>query len=534
MNNTLTQLILATALAALVSACALNPKLDTHADIGADISPPDELADLSCEEHLLQVHSVTPDHVATSLHDEIARFQADVERALVYRAATIDVAQRLKNQIATGTPLNGTDLDTLNNGMIEHLALREHLLVTAKAHECWLNMPLAELAQSGVSRDARYTGVMLSLSAALVLYDNYLLSISVFEEDAKLRRLLNEHDTGYGKPGDALAHITFQYNSAINRARVRAGMRLVESERRELSPELSNNKDIAYLQLLIEQSPSYNITRQLQPLLVLEKHARFFGAITSDTLLNLGEEGVNLFSLIFGNATGLIETRHGKLYHRDDLTLQIRQQLQAGDILLEKTPFRLTDKFIPGHWGHVAMWIGSEAELKALGIWNHPVVRPYQKTIQAGNSVVEALRQGVVLNPIEHFLNIDDLAVLRTTDTDSRTAADAIILALRQLGKAYDFNFDVETTDRIVCSELVYLAYTHIKWPTEKMLGRSTISPDNVARRALDNGPFKLVLLYHDGVQIPDHEPAYMAQLMNADSIESDCKVNTANQFKTC
>ena len=33
---------------------------------------------------------------------------------------------------------------------------------------------------------------------------------------------------------------------------------------------------------------------------------------------------------------------------------------QAGDILLEKTPFRLTDKLIPGYWGHAAVWIGGE------------------------------------------------------------------------------------------------------------------------------------------------------------------------------
>ena len=502
--------------ALLLNACAINPKLDTTAD--TNYPETQTQASLSCEQHTQQAHGLTQDNLLVSLHDEIAIFQTDVERALVYRASTLDVAQRLKKQIAANTPLNGADLDTLNRGMIEHLALRERLLLTAKAHECWLTIPLEELEKIGVSREARYTGIMLSLSAALVLYDNYLLSISIFEEDAKLRRLLNEHDSGYGKPGDALAHITFQYNSVINRSRVRSAMRLVESEHDKLPPTLAHNKDIAYLQLLIEQSPSYNITRQHQPLRQIENHARFFGAMTTDTLLTLSTEGINLFSLVFGNATGLVETRQGKLYQHDDLTTQVSQQLRAGDILLEKTPFRLTDKFIPGHWGHVAMWVGNEDELKALGIWDHPVVRPYQKDIQAGNSVIEALRKGVVLNPIAHFLNIDDLAVLRTTDTDSRIAADAIILALRQLGKAYDFNFDVETTDRIVCSELVYLAYAGIQWPTKKMLGRSTISPDNVAKRALNNGPFKLVLLYHDGAQISEQPQAYMAQLMSTGS----------------
>jgi len=30
----------------------------------------------------------------------------------------------------------------------------------------------------------------------------------------------------------------------------------------------------------------------------------------------------------------------------------------------------LTDQLIPGHWGHAAVYIGTEEELEALGIWN--------------------------------------------------------------------------------------------------------------------------------------------------------------------
>ncbi|HEY9050575.1 MAG TPA: YiiX/YebB-like N1pC/P60 family cysteine hydrolase [Gammaproteobacteria bacterium] len=523
------QLTLAPIFALLLSACAWSPTQDdTVVATGIDA-----IYDLPCQQHLEQGHGAEAHGEFSLLHDEIIQFQDNVERALTYRAATIDVAQRLKIQIAKGAPLNGADLDTLNNGMIEHLALRDRLLATAKAHECWLFMSQEDLAQYGVSREARYTGVMLSLSAALVLYDNYLLAISVFEEDTKLRRILNEHDSGYGIPRATLASITLQYNSAINRARVRAAMRFIENERGELPDTMFANQNIAYLEMLLEQSPSYDITRQLSPLKLIEKHTRFFGAITTDSLVNLSEEGINLFSLIFGNATGLIETRKGKLYQQEKITEQIRQQLRAGDILLEKTPFRLTDKFIPGHWGHVAMWIGNEDELRELGIWDHPIVRPYQKDIQAGRRVVEALRKGVVLNPIDHFLNIDDLAVLRSTDTDS--SADAIILALRQIGKAYDFNFNVETTDRIVCSELVYLAYTRIDWPTERMLGRATISPDNVAKRALDNGPLKLVLLYHDGERIDNQPQVLMAQLMNEDNAQTgDCKADATGKKTSC
>src|SRR5512147_909432 len=132
-----------------------------------------------------------------------------------------------------------------------------------------------------------------------------------------------------------------------------------------------------------------------------------FGAVTSDTLTGFERTGVNLFSMVFGNAVGLVETRKGKLYGRSEVLKELRGTLTAGDILLEKTPFRLTDKLIPGYWGHAAVWIGTEAELKGLGIWDNPVVARYHDEIRENRLVVEALRSGVEMNSLEHFLNID-------------------------------------------------------------------------------------------------------------------------------
>lgn len=53
-----------------------------------------------------------------------------------------------------------------------------------------------------------------------------------------------------------------------------------------------------------------------------------------------------------------------------------------------------------------------------------------------------------------------------------------------------------------------------IAWPTEKTLGRETISPDNVAAKALDGGPLRLVLMYHDGKPVNRNPQALMAKLM--------------------
>jgi len=225
--------------------------------------------------------------------------------------------------------------------------------------------------------------------------------------------------------------------------------------------------------------------RTVRPIGFVGNMTGFLAATGLDTVLSLKDQGMFLPSMVFGNAVGLVESRKGKLDDQPAILERVSSRLRAGDILLEKTPFRLTDSFIPGHWGHVAVWVGTPDELRALGIWEHPVVRKYHAEIEAGRGVVEALRAGVKMNTMRHFMNIDDLAVLRDQTIFETQRVQAILQALRQVGKGYDFNFDVQSTDRIVCSELVYHTFIHRQWPTAKALGRVTISPDNVALHSL-------------------------------------------------
>jgi len=211
----------------------------------------------------------------------------------------------------------------------------------------------------------------------------------------------------------------------------------------------------------------------------------------------------------------LVETRKGKLYDDADVADDVRSVIEAGDILLEKTPFRLTDKLIPGHWGHAAVYIGTEAELKALGIWGHEVVIPFQQDILDGKLIDEALRDDVQLNTIEHFLNVDDVAIMHDRTESDEAKAERIILALRQLGKEYDFNFDIETSVKIVCSELVYVTSIMIDWVTEELVGIHTISPDNVAVKSIEeNSIFDITLLYHDGLEVTTDKKVEMQRLL--------------------
>lgn len=468
----------------------------------------------ACKNHLSAVHGTGRESVESSLKKEVVEFRTLAERALTLRAETIKVGVGIKKKMDKGKPLTGDDMALINTGINEHLSLRNELLAVAEAHECWLDGSEKELIKQGITPESRLTGVMLSLSSAMLLYDNYLLAVSLFEGDSKLRRILNESDPGYAVTSAALAKVTLNYNSISNRARARKAIKFFERESARFKLTLERNPDIGYLNLLIAQSPSNSMVKNWSPFYVIGRKLGFLSGVTTDTLTGMEREGVSLFSMVFGNAVGLVETRKGKLYKKTDVLADVSSSLRAGDILLEKTPFRLTDKLIPGYWGHAAVWIGSETELKELGIWENPLVIQYHDEIREGRLVVEALRSGVEMNSLEHFLNIDSIGVLRKPDLSREARANTVIQALRQVGKPYDFNFDVESKGRVYCSKLVYLSYSGIDWPTRRSLGRTTFTPDDVAVRAVMDGPLQLVTFYHDGNRVSDTPTIRMTELM--------------------
>ena len=141
--------------------------------------------------------------------------------------------------------------------------------------------------------------------------------------------------------------------------------------------------------------------------------------------------------------------------------------------------------------------LGNEQQLKELDLWDKTFFKPYHEQIRQGKIVLEALREGVVLNELEHFLNVDDFAVIRKAGISDKQSQEYGKNSFRQVGKEYDFNFDVETLNKIVCSELVYQVFIDDNWHTSETLGRPTISPDDVIKQIEKESNYELILFYH-------------------------------------
>lgn len=497
--------------------------LTENVPLRAELRPPKQESQQLFREMLASAQG-NYDALDAALDAEILAFQSLIEEGLVFRRSIAAIAMELNGQSSSGKPLTGADLDRLNIGSGQGVELARRIFTVIDTHALWHTVSDQELQKAGFSVPLpvplQTKGTMLSLAGSLFLYDTYRLEISALAENDKLRRILNSGDPGYENKKNRLDAMTEEYLSLSKRDRVATELRFCEENQFATAAYYGGQDTLRWLQQMVAQSGSLPMLRASllsAPATLTEQSTKRMGMIFGD-LQGWGEDSLNMISLCFGNTVGLVEVRKGKLWGDANVASRLKETLRPGDVLLEKTPFRLTDTFIPGHWGHVAIWVGTEEDLKALGVWDDPVVKPYQNEIRQGKSIVEALRPGVTLNTVEHFLNIDDLGVLRRNPAlDTETLRHHILLAFRQIGKAYDFNFDVEKTDKIVCSELAYAVYTDMVWPTDKALGRFTISPDNVALKALSNGPFELVLFYHDGQLVTDRPVERMAELMRRD-----------------
>jgi hypothetical protein len=418
------------------------------------------------------------------------------------------------------------DLEILKSGTETYLEIREELYAIANKFECALDVEDATLEAYNIDNILQLKGLMVSLGAALTLYDNYMLGVVLFEQDSRLRNIVNDPDMGFGLVANKLEEMTLAANSIENRYRIRRAIKFYEDQKEKVS-NAHEDSDFAYLSHLIESSPSYNFVKKIRIKEITASKFVAFERITRDLVSETTADGFDMISGLFGNTIGMYESRKGKLHGNEEAKRNIKSVLQPLDILLEKTPFRLTDKLIPGHFGHVAIWTGTKEEIIDIGVWDDQHVKQYADKIsnavdprsKDNFQIIEALRNGVQLSTLDHFMNIDDFAILRPVFKESNEEAhtkEALIMAFRQLGKKYDFNFDVNTTDKIVCSELAYVSFPTVDWPTEKTLGRYSISPDNVAKLAWTNVPLKLVMFYHDGELVDETQQVdKMKELMS-------------------
>lgn len=180
---------------------------------------------------------------------------------------------------------------------------------------------------------------------------------------------------------------------------------------------------------------------------------------------------------------------------------KIKQQLLPGDIIIKRNDMQLANVGIPGFWTHSGIYVGSLTKIDStfMGIPmldgqkpseyicdNYPEV--YARLLNSSNIIIEAIADGVVLNPIEHIAKVDYLAALRT-NLQCEDIFKSLLTAFEYLDTPYDYLFDFSNDNELVCSELIYLSYCAspnklgVKFEMGELQGKRFYSPNDFAKQ---------------------------------------------------
>ena len=161
-----------------------------------------------------------------------------------------------------------------------------------------------------------------------------------------------------------------------------------------------------------------------------------------------------------------------------EIIARLREHLQPGDVFVTRHDDAMSNVFLPGFWPHSALWLG-------------------------GNDadILEAKKDGVLLRNVAETLQVDAFTVIRPNLTPAEIDA-ALNRARSHAGKLYDFIFDFRTTDRLVCTEVIYRTYHGmglINFDLTLQAGRHCLSAEELLNQGIGNGWFDVVALYGVG-----------------------------------
>lgn len=170
-----------------------------------------------------------------------------------------------------------------------------------------------------------------------------------------------------------------------------------------------------------------------------------------------------------------------------ELREKILRLAKPGDVFVTRHDDAMSNLFLPGHWPHVAFFIGSESQRASLGL---------DAAEGAADPVVflEAKKDGVRFRPAAETLEVDAFVVLRPP-LGGLELAESLARGMRHVGKPYDFAFDFRNADRLACTAVIYRAYHgagELAFSLVETGGRLCLPAEELISQALAQG-FRVV-----------------------------------------
>lgn len=322
---------------------------------------------------------------------------------------------------------------------------------------------------------------LIAYAAGLSLYRNAVVFVTLFKDQPNARRKLNEADQRLGVPAGMFDEMFANITSSKNVQLLKDSMQEYAQRRPRLLqlPGFEANG----LSRLVTRLDGYE--QQL-----VEAYAKLSEG-RDDVLWTMLKANVEQTTYATQTFVSMMVAHvrvplHGVGFTPETVRNSIQPRLKPGDILLTRRDGYLSNTFLPGYWGHAALYLGRPDEIRALG--DDPSLQAALAQL-AGNdrdgfrfAAVEAIGEGVRLSSAEFALHANSLAVLRPKLSKEQIRT-AIVRAIELRGVPYDFSFDFSSQDKIICTELVYRAYApSLDVPFEEVMGRKTLKPDGILK----------------------------------------------------
>ncbi len=420
------------------------------------------------------------DHSASSLAGPIA---AD-EAVLTELAAELD---RLKLRVAglradfeSGRRnfIRQEDNDAVRRSMMTYIACRTGLLRIV-----WKYRNFDQIRDPAT----RLRASLLALTAATSTYSASLDFVTQFMDSADAVRKLNEAEPLWHVPEGLFDRIQRNLVNDDLREQLEAAMELYHGWQPQFEANgLGGGSEVGDWHRRIARNLA-DIEAGREQLSGAHLDVAIKGA------KGLGKEGVyrtqTFISYWIGKAKVRAPREGQTLIHESDLE-ELLPRLQPGDIMIERRNWVLSNAFLPGFWSHTALYLGEPEQLEALGLKEDPRVAEHWKAFttpdEKGHRLrsIEALAPGVIFTSMEHSVGEADAVCILRPRISEADRADCIARAISHLGKPYDFEFDFFSTDKLVCTELIYRAFDgRIDLPLVEIMGTRTMPAMEIVRK---------------------------------------------------
>lgn len=359
-----------------------------------------------------------------------------------------------------------------------------------------------ELRARGRQRPADYEQLFLpGYAGALVLLDGARYLRDRFHQRKLIRRKLNEPEPAFGIPAGAYDATQHSWTRPGNYWSLFDAAQYYQ-RRRRLWDAAPDREAAARLCALIDR-----LSRQLRLQWADFAEARIRVRLRQVWNLLRRDLFANAMFQMQKAAGVLASDRYLKLGHAPALPDAIRTEfnrlLRPGDVLLCRKEYAVTNYFLPGYWPHVALYVGDVGACQAAGVDRLPQVAPHWERFLACDApdrgrVIEAMKDGVRIRSLASPYSSDSVAVLRP-QLSPAAIAEGLARAFLHEGKEYDFNFDFSTSDRLVCTEVVYRAFDGLEdltFPLTPRAGRMTLAAADITAMALRGERFDVVAAY--------------------------------------